>query len=268
MGPGHTARGSRLGAQRAHLRSHCAWRPFRPKTRTRAALLGPCFKTGPMGHSRKPAPTARIVTARPHTSNRAQPTLQAVQATTGQHTDAVQPYGPAPPRRKVATLLGLPRAAHQGASTEAGGAPANCPRGNTNPTHQTGADPAPAPLQQVPGGPNPGGSIPPGGQSNSHQSGPTATPVGTGTPQRPMGFPSSGFTHCLTLFSKCFSPFPHGTCLLSVSHQYSALDGVYHPLWAALPNNPTLRGGLTQAARRGPRRRGYHPLRRALPRRL
>ena len=156
-----------------------------------------------------------------------------------------------------------PRGQHRGRR-----GPGQLPTRNTNPTHQTGADPAPAPLQQVPGGPNPGGSIPPGGQSNSHQSGPTATPVGTGTPQRPMGFPSSGFTHCLTLFSKCFSPFPHGTCLLSVSHQYSALDGVYHPLWAALPNNPTLRGGLTQAARRGPRRRGYHPLRRALPRRL
>ena len=30
------------------------------------------------------------------------------------------------------------------------------------------------------------------------------------------------------------------TCLLSVSCQYLALDGVYHPLWAAFPNNPTL----------------------------
>ncbi|EGG11068.1 hypothetical protein MELLADRAFT_92511 [Melampsora larici-populina 98AG31] len=34
----------------------------------------------------------------------------------------------------------------------------------------------------------------------------------------------------LTLFSKFFSSFPHGTCLLSVSHLYLALDGIYHPL--------------------------------------
>ena len=37
-------------------------------------------------------------------------------------------------------------------------------------------------------------------------------------------------------------PFPHGTCSLSVSCCYLALDGVYHPLWAAFPNNPTLPG--------------------------
>ncbi|CAK8680630.1 unnamed protein product, partial [Clavelina lepadiformis] len=36
----------------------------------------------------------------------------------------------------------------------------------------------------------------------------------------------------------CFSTFPHGTCSLSVSRPYLALDGVYHPLWAAFPNNP------------------------------
>ena len=53
-------------------------------------------------------------------------------------------------------------------------------------------------------------------------------------------FPPNGFTYCLTLFSKCFSSFPHGTCSLSVSCQYLALDGVYHPFWAAIPNNPTL----------------------------
>ncbi|CAK8677080.1 unnamed protein product [Clavelina lepadiformis] len=39
----------------------------------------------------------------------------------------------------------------------------------------------------------------------------------------------------------CFSTFPHGTCSLSVSRPYLALDGVYHPLWAAFPNNPTPR---------------------------
>ncbi len=32
----------------------------------------------------------------------------------------------------------------------------------------------------------------------------------------------------LTLFSKFFSTFPHGTCLLLVSGWYLALDGIYH----------------------------------------
>ena len=54
-------------------------------------------------------------------------------------------------------------------------------------------------------------------------------------------FPPNGYAVFLTLFSKYFSPFPHGTCSLSVSCRYLALDGVYHPLWAAFPNNPTLR---------------------------
>ena len=54
-----------------------------------------------------------------------------------------------------------------------------------------------------------------------------------------LRLPPSGFTYSLTLSSKCFSTFPHGTCSLSVSSQYLALDGVYHPLWAAFPNNPT-----------------------------
>ena len=42
-------------------------------------------------------------------------------------------------------------------------------------------------------------------------------------------FPFSNFRHSLTLFSKFFASFPHGTCSLSVSHPYLALDGIYHP---------------------------------------
>ena len=49
------------------------------------------------------------------------------------------------------------------------------------------------------------------------------------------------------LFSKSFSSFPHGTCSLSVSCLYLALDGVYHPFWAAFPNNPTLRKHIAGA---------------------
>ena len=60
-------------------------------------------------------------------------------------------------------------------------------------------------------------------------------------------FPFNGFTYFLTLFSKSFSSFPHGTCSLSVSCPYLALDGVYHPFWAAFPNNPTLRKHIASA---------------------
>ena len=54
-------------------------------------------------------------------------------------------------------------------------------------------------------------------------------------------FPHNGFTCFLTLFSKCFSSFPHGTCSLSVSRQYLALDGYHHPLHAPFPRNATRR---------------------------
>ena len=62
-------------------------------------------------------------------------------------------------------------------------------------------------------------------------------------------FTVSKFRHCLTLFSKSFSPFPQGTCVLSVSDPYLALDEIYHPLCAPIPRNVTLRkytvhGGL------------------------
>jgi hypothetical protein len=53
--------------------------------------------------------------------------------------------------------------------------------------------------------------------------------------------PFQQFQALLTLFSKSFSPFPHGTCLLSVSSHYLALDEIYHPLCAPIPRNVTLR---------------------------
>ncbi len=52
-------------------------------------------------------------------------------------------------------------------------------------------------------------------------------------------FPPNDFKHYFTLFPKFFSSFPHGTCSLSVSRLYLALDEVYHPIWAALPSNST-----------------------------
>ena len=42
--------------------------------------------------------------------------------------------------------------------------------------------------------------------------------------------PFQQFQALLTLFSKSFSPFPHGTCLLSVSSQYLALEEDHLPL--------------------------------------
>src|SRR4051812_33320500 len=50
----------------------------------------------------------------------------------------------------------------------------------------------------------------------------------------------NNFKYFLTLFSKFFSSFPHGTCSLSVSRWYLALDEIYHPFRVAIPNNSTL----------------------------
>ncbi len=71
----------------------------------------------------------------------------------------------------------------------------------------------------------------------------------------------------LTLFSKFFSSFPHGTCSLSVSRKYLALDALYHPLCTSIPRSTTLR---TYAGTRRTlcNRRGSHPLRRPVPKDL
>ena len=53
--------------------------------------------------------------------------------------------------------------------------------------------------------------------------------------------PFKQFQVLLTPSSGFFSSFPHGTCSLSVSRPYLALDGTYHPLRAAVPSNSTLR---------------------------
>ena len=62
-----------------------------------------------------------------------------------------------------------------------------------------------------------------------------------------------------TLFSKCFSSFPHGTCSLSVSRRYLALDGIYHPLRAAFPNNPTLWECVTLERQNQTNNTGFSP---------
>ncbi|KAI3486047.1 hypothetical protein L1887_50437 [Cichorium endivia] len=86
-----------------------------------------------------------------------------------------------------------------------------------------------------------------------------AVPHPTGTHRRaPIRFPPDNFKHSLTLFSKSFSSFPRGTCLLSVSRRYLALDGIYRPIGAAFQTNPTRRQRLV--VRQGPGTTGLSPL--------
>ncbi|KAL2230982.1 UNVERIFIED_CONTAM: Protein TAR1 [Sesamum indicum] len=59
-----------------------------------------------------------------------------------------------------------------------------------------------------------------------------------GASPAPIRFPPDNFKHSLTLFSKSFSSFPRGTCSLSVSRPYLALDGIYRPIGAAFPKQP------------------------------
>lgn len=73
---------------------------------------------------------------------------------------------------------------------------------------------------------------------------------------RPLG----SFTYSLTLYSECFSTFPHGTCLLSVSWWYLALEGVYLPLSAALSSNTTPWSRPSTVTWVSAVLRAYHPL--------
>ncbi|PHT24845.1 Protein TAR1 [Capsicum baccatum] len=94
-------------------------------------------------------------------------------------------------------------------------------------------------------------------------------PVSIGVPARrcstydrgaspaPIRFSPDNFEHSLTLFSKSFSSFPRGTCSLTVSRPYLALDGIHRPIWAAFPNNPTRRQRLV--VRQGPSTTGLSP---------
>ncbi|CAN6973850.1 unnamed protein product [Brassica rapa subsp. trilocularis] len=73
----------------------------------------------------------------------------------------------------------------------------------------------------------------------------------------PIRFPPDNFKHSLTLFSKSFSSLPRGTCSLSVSRPYLALDRIYRSIGAAFPNNPTRRQRLV--VRQGPGSTGLSP---------
>ncbi|KAL0919948.1 hypothetical protein M5K25_009039 [Dendrobium thyrsiflorum] len=80
---------------------------------------------------------------------------------------------------------------------------------------------------------------------------------GRDAPLAPIRFPHKNFKHSLTLFSKSFSSFPRGTCSLSVSRQYLALDENYRPIRAAFPNNLTRRQRLV--LQQGSGRTGLSP---------
>ena len=69
----------------------------------------------------------------------------------------------------------------------------------------------------------------------SHQPGQTPGGQDTHYGTDCQRFPLGNFTYSLTLFPKFFSSFPHGTCSLSVSPRYLALDGVYHPPLRCIP---------------------------------
>ncbi|PHT27261.1 Protein TAR1 [Capsicum baccatum] len=78
-----------------------------------------------------------------------------------------------------------------------------------------------------------------------------------GVSPAPIRFPPNNVKHSLTLFSKSFSSFPRGTCSLSVSRPYLALDGIHRPIWATFPNNQTRRQHLV--VRQGPGTMGLSP---------
>ena len=78
--------------------------------------------------------------------------------------------------------------------------------------------------------------------------------------------PSQRFHALLTLFPKFFSPFPHGTCLLSVSSRYLALGEKYLPFSAPLPKNATLQRPTVRTG--NGHIRDSHPLCCFIPKRL
>ena len=77
--------------------------------------------------------------------------------------------------------------------------------------------------------------------------------------------PSQRLQVLLTLFSKCFSPFPHGTCSLLGSGEYLALAGSYHPLRTSIPKSTTPLRSTVRAELRV--ERVSHPPRSILPNR-
>jgi hypothetical protein len=72
--------------------------------------------------------------------------------------------------------------------------------------------------------------------------------------RRSSSLPPQRFRALFNFLSEFFSPFRRRTCSLSVSPERLALDGIYHPIWAAVPSDPT--PGRVPA-RRDPRGAAY-----------
>ena len=227
------------------------------KTRAHVRLLGPCFKTGRMDPYDRQHPKRMVRDHHPNDRQQSRSTASSPpHSTTGRRdgTLALREACAAPPRS------GPSREENRAVTDRA------TPKGRTDLPSRHLSDPVPTDVDarprevRRPGAPSPG---PRSIQIRKPRAGTTRRLNLKRRIAESIRFPSNGFTYFLTLFSKFFSSFPHGTCSLSVSRQYLALDGVYHPFWAAFPNNPTLRKHIVSGRPR--HRRGCHPLRRAVP---
>ena len=239
------ANGSRLGGPRVppspSLRIETGFHTR--TTRATAALLGPCFKTGRMQPTASQATTAQGVDDLPAGRTSTGRTLRAVTRPARRTVESA----PAARRRTCATGVDVPPLSSAGFERSARPAVSSPPSPKGRPRYLPDARSSPDTRRTWPAL----AAESAGTRKVSTHGRPTGVPTARRTSPRPpeldagrfgcMRFPPNGFAASLTLFPKCFSPFPHGTCSLSVSCRYLALDGVYHPLWAALPNNPTLR---------------------------
>ena len=79
-------------------------------------------------------------------------------------------------------------------------------------------------------------------------------------------FPSKQFQVLWTPSSGFFSSFPHGTCSLSISCPYLALDRTYDPLSRQIPMSTTL--WFSKRTQFNRERRGYHSPWRLIPKAL
>jgi hypothetical protein len=190
---------------RASLYFHYAFGLSHPNTRLVARLLGPCFKTGRMDtfcqdHEARVQTRIRMQADR-HGHSKLSPHQQTHTRTRLQ-----------PPKRRALTPSVCTTDSQSGTVT------------GTQRKRQTPyLTPRPASRSSKPI------LAHPGAQGSGHPCGhPLKYASETGTAS--IRLPFINFRHFLTLFSKFFASFPHGTCSLSVSHKYLALDGIYHPL--------------------------------------
>ena len=208
--------------ERASLYFHYASGFSHPNTRIYVRLLGPCFKTG----QRQPF--------HQHHEHRSTPT-HASTALRATHNFVVRSTDTAGRRRRSARPQSEPWYSRKSITeTTFYGCPLSSSR--YSPTARIDADPrhtsvsADRPHKRI-------RAAPCGSRPKSHAA--SQHPNLRSAPTGGLRFPLNNFKYFLTLFSKFFSSFPHGTCSLSVSRQYLALDDTYHPFRAAIPNNST-----------------------------